>query len=436
MGVGHLYIIAENIVVAYFKRGNAGRLDLACLNLGKIVLALVGHGAEIVEVFVHSMGYDLGAGGSSAYILAELAGYAGAYNLAGVELLAYRGKLRLTGAHALTFERHDGCEGVAHLQELARGYALAGHFADEALEVADSLEMFEHIVAAVGVAEEMLHDVKALVDGLGVFERHLQPAAQQTGTHRGDGAVDNAEQAFSVGVERFEKLEVADSEAVEPHVFACLNAAYRGDVLYVGVLCEVEIVKHSTGGDDGGRHAVDTEAFERGRCKLLAQALVGGGSGEEPILKLEYRALMSEIDGGTGLAPALHKQLLGRHRGESLVDIFHRSFGGEELAGGYVEQGETRDSLAEVDGGEEIVLAAREHIIVESHAGRHKLGDTALDEFLCQLGVFELLADSDTLAGADKLGQIGVEGMMGEAGQLHILGRAVGTAGESDTENL
>lgn len=147
------------------------------------------------------------------------------YLFAGVELFAYCGELWLARTHALAFERHDGRQGVAHLQQFARRYAFACHLAHEAFEVADGSEVFEHVVAPVGVAEEMFYYVEALVDGLGVFERHLQPTAQQARTHGGDGAVNHAKEALAVGVEGFEELEVAHREAVEAHIFAGLDAA-------------------------------------------------------------------------------------------------------------------------------------------------------------------------------------------------------------------
>ena len=85
-------------------------------------------------------------------------------------------------------------------------------------------------------------------------------------------------------------------------------------------------------------------------------------------------------------------------------------------------------------GGEEVVFAARQHIVVEGHAGSDELGYAALDQFLCQLGVFELFADGHTLAGTHEFGQIGIEGVMRKSGQLYILRHAVGTPRQGDAE--
>ena len=77
-----------------------------------------------------------------------------------------------------------------------------------------------------------------------------------------------------------------------------------------------------------------------------------------------------------------------------------------------------------------------EDVVADGDAGGDEFGDAALDEFLCQLGVFELFADGDAFAGADEFWQIGVERVMGEAGELDVLRHAVGAPCQGDAENL
>ena len=78
-----------------------------------------------------------------------------------------------------------------------------------------------------------------------------------------------------------------------------------------------------------------------------------------------------------------------------------------------------------MDGTKEIVLFVVKDGILHGHARRHQLSDAALDQFLGQLGVFQLVADGHALAGTDEFGQIGVEGVMGEARHLVTLVIAV-----------
>ena len=87
-------------------------------------------------------------------------------------------------------------------------------------------------------------------------------------------------------------------------------------------------------------------------------------------------------------------------------------------------------------GGKEIVFAVVEDVVVNRHSRRNQLGYTAFHEFLGQFGVFELFANSHSLSGAHKFGQVGVEGVVREPGKLHVLCRSVGTARQGYSQYL
>ncbi len=351
-------------------------------------------------------------------------------------MLADGSELRLAGVHALAFERHYRLEGIPHLQHFAWRNPFAGNLAHKPLEVSYGLEVFKHIVPSVGVAEEMLYYIEAFVDCLAVFERHLEPTSQQACPHRCHSAVYYTEKTFAVRVEWLEKLKVAHREAVESHILACLYPTYRRDVLYACVLCKVKVVQHRTCRYDGRRHTVYAKTLERSRRELLAQPLVGCGRCEKPVLKLEHRALVGKLHSRSGLAASLHKKLLWCHRRQSLVDIVGCTLGRKELARGDIEQSQTRESLPEMDGRKEIVLAPRKHCVAKRYSRGHKFRDTTFYKLLGKLRVLELLADCNALTGTHKLGQISIEGMVRKAGQLHILRHSVGSPRKSDTEYL
>ena len=94
------------------------------------------------------------------------------------------------------------------------------------------------------------------------------------------------------------------------------------------------------------------------------------------------------------------------------------------------------ETLGEVYCGKEIVLTTGQYVVIEGYAGSYELGDTALDELLGEFGIFELFADGHALAGTYQAGQIAIQGMVRESGQLDVLCRAVGTACKGDTEYL
>ena len=134
----------------------------------------------------------------------------------------------------------------------------------------------------------------------------------------------------------------------------------------------------------------------------------------------------------------LHKHLFRGEIAQELVDILGIALGCQEFAGADVEKRYSDGAFGEVYGGEEVVFAVVEHIVVERHTRGNHLSDAALHELatLHGLGVFKLFADGHTLAGTHQSRQISVERMMGEACQGHMRCIAVGTLGECDAENF
>ena len=76
-----------------------------------------------------------------------------------------------------------------------------------------------------------------------------------------------------------------------------------------------------------------------------------------------------------------------------------------------------------------------EDLVVVRNARRHEFRHAALDDLLRQLRVFQLVADGHAHAGTDQLRQVGIEGMMRKAGQLHKGGRAICAPRQDDTED-
>ena len=85
-----------------------------------------------------------------------------------------------------------------------------------------------------------------------------------------------------------------------------------------------------------------------------------------------------------------------------------------------------------MDGGEEVVLALFEHLVVDGDTGRNQLNDTAFHEGLGEFGIFELLADGHAVAGAHESRQVRVEGVVGKPRQFGLR-RALPVTGQRDT---
>lgn len=196
-----------------------------------------------------------------------------------------------------------------------------------------------------------------------------------------------------------------------------------------------EVVEDGAGGRDAARHVVDAESLERRGAELLAELLAVDLLREDPFVEPVGVVLRSEGFGEALLAAALVDDLLGREVRDELVDVGVRPFGHVELARGDVQKGHARRPAAEVDRAEVGVLLVGEDVVTQDDARGHQLDDAALDEPLDELRVLELLADGHALTRTHQLGQVGVDGMIGESRQLDEGGGAVGAARERDAQD-
>ena len=113
----------------------------------------------------------------------------------------------------------------------------------------------------------------------------------------------------------------------------------------------------------------------------------------------EFGAGCEEEFAGGGFEDFVDGLLAGSGAGE---------LGDAEFAGGDIEQGDGAKGIAGAgfgQGGEIVVLLFAERG-VEGGAGGEDAGDFATDDFLGELGVFHLVADSDAVAFAQQAGQV------------------------------
>ena len=120
---------------------------------------------------------------------------------------------------------------------------------------------------------------------------------------------------------------------------------------------------------------------------------------------------------------------------QEFVDVVVRSLGHVEFAGRNVEKGHTRGLPAEVNRSQVDVFLVGQKVVAQNDARRNQLDDAPLDESFHQLGVFQLFADRHALPCPHQLGQVGVDGVVGESRQLDEGRRPVGAAGERDAQN-
>ena len=202
------------------------------------------------------------------------------------------------------------------------------------------------------------------------------------------------------------------------------------------MLGELEVIEDRSGRRDRRRHLLDAESFERRSAELGEQLVAGRILGEHPRVEPIGIVLRSESLGKLALVSFLIDHFLRGQVGQQLVDVGAVAPGREKLAGRQVEECDAGALVREVHGGEESVFLARQDVVAQRNARRDEFDDAPLDDFLRRFGVLELFADCHALPGADQFRKIGVDGMVREAGQFDVRGRAVGPARQRDAEYL
>ena len=242
MDVAHLDVVAEDVVVAYLQARHARQFAFALLQLEQVVLAAVGYLAQLVELGADALLDDAALVDQQRRVVVDFTVDAVADGLADVELLADAVQAGIVGLQAGLLDGFNGLQSHLQRHHLAGTDTAHGHLRQDALQVADAVQLLLHQVAEIGLAEEVFHYVQAVVDGAHVFQREHQPALHQAGTHGADGLVDDAEQRTAPVVHRAHQFEAAHSKLIEPDVFVFLDAGQRRDVAYLRVLRHDEVL--------------------------------------------------------------------------------------------------------------------------------------------------------------------------------------------------
>ena len=205
----------------------------------------------------------------------------------------------------------------------------------------------------------MLHAVQSALDVLHRPQREEHPSAHQARPHGRKRAVEHGEQRSAVAVVGRDEFEIANRELVESHIALFLNAGDAGDVLNVVVLRLLEISENRPRRRGGCVEMIDAEAFEVLHVEVLEHLGARRSFGESPIVEFEDEITSRKELFEFSLLAAFDEHLLRRKARQQFVDIFGVAFRHEILARRDVEQREPHVGRAEVQGGKEVVFAAR-----------------------------------------------------------------------------
>ena len=224
IGVAHLQVVAEDIVIAYLQRIDARLLGFALLNLQQIVLARIGNTAQLVQLRTHSVADDATLLNLLGRIVLYLVCYAVAKLLAEVQALPYPLQRLVGGLLTGRLDGFNGLKGCLELHHLARRHTSYSHFRHYALQVTYVLQLVVNGHSELWLAEEVVDNVQTLVDGLLVLQGEHQPATQQSSAHGRHRPVNDIQQRLAVFLHGADELQRTDSELIQTHVALLLNA--------------------------------------------------------------------------------------------------------------------------------------------------------------------------------------------------------------------
>ena len=437
MGVAHLDEVSEDIVVADFERRDTRQFALALLDLLQYVLAVQSDAAQVVELGIDPVGdYAALLNLVVRRIGIDLPFEFQAHLRQHVDLGGEPVEIPVVRRFEDRFEQFDRSERIFQLHQFARRHARGGDTRSDAFQVADQRDLLADGFRQIAVLHEALYHVQPPVDAPDVADRHGYPAFEQTAAHRRERAIHHvceaAPVARTVGSEEF---QVADGELVDPDVVVLVDPRDRCNVADLLVFGEFQIVEDGAGGRNACRDVVDAEPFERLRAELLAELFAVQLLRKDPIVELVGVVVRAESLPEPLVESPLVDDLFGREIRQEFVDVVVRSLGHVEFAGRNVEKGHARGLPAEVNRSQVDVFLVGQKVVAQNDARRNQLDDAPLDESFHQLGVFQLFADRHALPGPHQLGQVGVDGVVGESRQLDEGRRPVGAAGERDAQN-
>ena len=214
-----------------------------------------------------------------------------------------------------------------------------------------------------------------------------------------------------------------------------LLEAYAADVGQGGTLGILDVLHQAAGGTQGGLALVDAKSHQILGAELLAQELASGAK-----LKLPLRAATQAT------APLDVAQELEGFRVEQLRRIgalqlrqqglFFLELVDEEAAGAYVHGAVAEAAAIVIDGGDQVVLSLAEQRLVGDCARGDDANDLALHRPLAGGGIPHLFADGGRFAELHQLGQIALDGVIGDARHGNGAARGLAALGQGDVEQL
>ena len=434
MGVADFEVVSKHVVERHFQPGDSRGFGLSVADGVEGFLAVERQPPHVVELGIDPSGDDLtlpdGRGGLVDELLVQ-PGQKGAARAQRFEVRQQRGLPGCRVGHSL-----HGVQPTADVAQFAGVDATSTRLGGQPLEVPHTPEDGSQFVTKGDFLGQPIDGFVPLGQGVHVGQWCHECSAECPTTHGGARPVQNLHQRGAILVVRVQDFEVAHRESVQPHAVGGPQPGHALDMGRLSVVGQVEVMEHGANRDGGEGRIVQSEALQRSRGKLFGNPLLCVSLGEDPIFQLGPSHVVAKQRPNIGFVPPVDEPLFGFKAFQDAVHPSGVSFCGLKFSRTQVKQRQSDGFGRPMDGGDVVVGLAFQHVVVHHKARGDELRDTALHEALGLFRVFQLVAHGHLQAGFDKLGEVGVQAVVGESGQFDFRGAAVAAFGQHDVQHF
>ncbi len=443
VALGDLDGVAEDPVVADLEGRDAGAGLFLGLQAGDEALALAADGAQFVQFGVVAGSDDAPlaqgeGGGFDDAVLHQVADVC--QRIDGDRQCPQQRALQRLQKFQQGRELTQGVQQGPQVASAGRGHADA---AVEAFQVGDAPQPGDQRVADRRCLQQLFDRIQTLADRLQSDQRVGEPLLEAAGTHGGAGPVQAAQQRAALPAVGHAggDLQVAAGGRVQGQMFGALVDADVADMGDGRFAVLPQVIQGCAGRHQAGRHLLQSQGL--GRCGAELAAEQPGGivafidpsraAGDHPLCQGIPQFGRQDV-----LFQAVAQQNLPgidadrfRRDGRSSADLGHA-----ELAGGEVQPGHAPlFACSAAEGQQVVVLVRREALGFDQQAGGDHPDHLAPDDALGLLRVFHLFADGHLVAGLDQPGDIGCDGVIGDAAEGDLVAAALVAGGQGDIED-
>ena len=441
----HLDVVPEHAVVADLERANPRACPLAVLHLRDDPLTGSADRSQIVELAIQAVACEPAVAGKRRRIVHErrrdpVADIAEIVQLRNERFHEQRLKIGEDRPHV----RDDG-ERLFEADEIAGTRGAESSACDQALQILHRFARLPELPALGGPRRDLLDRVEPVADRFEADEWAQQPGSQQAAAHDGRRAIELGQQRpVAAAIGSLDDLEMFQRRRIDEQGIGTLAITDRADVREIDLLAVAQIGDQPAGGGGRRRPASETEPFEACGAKLIEQRAPGRFQLERPWLDGRDR---ERADGRRRQEWMIRRSVVvfrdddfaraqqGELVGKGLNAVVARVFGGAELTGREVEQGDA-DGRLQLTGPvarmrvprhqrhQKRRLARIEIVAVGERPGRHDANDLPFDDTLRLARVFDLLANRDAEPFFHQARDVGIDGV--ERHAAHRNAAAVG----------